>query len=377
MNVPALVLGAILGAVIGAPLRALVRPHIAWLEKRSRRTWKVDPLIQHCECVLHAPNIAVGYIGTLVTACMMVLSKVACGVERRMLVVTGPSGNVGAELTDLLCSRTMGSWRVASRRPELMADRVAASGGQSVRFDFFDSSTWSAALEGIRELFLLFPLPGNKAARTAILPFLQAAEKAGCRHVVYVSVFGADKAGFIPHHKIEQALFKSSMTWTVLRCSFFMQNLFRSISTHGEDIARRGELFIPAGNGRTTFIDARDAAAVAVEALLHPGRHHNTVHHLTGPAALTMNEVAESLSVHLGSAVSYTKPSLPRFAGRLRRRGVGWDSIGFMSAVYSLTRLGLNQPITGDVERLLGRPPRTLDDFLADQSWRFAGRSWT
>lgn len=49
MNVPELVLGAILGVVIGTPLGALVRPHIAWLEKRSRRTWNVDPLIQHCE----------------------------------------------------------------------------------------------------------------------------------------------------------------------------------------------------------------------------------------------------------------------------------------------------------------------------------------
>jgi uncharacterized protein YbjT (DUF2867 family) len=294
-----------------------------------------------------------------------------------MLVVTGPSGNVGAELTDLLCSRSAGSWRVASRRPESMAARVAEGGGQAVRLDFFDSSTWPAVLAGVRELFLLFPLPGNKAARTAILPFLRAAEEAGCRHVVYVSVFGADKARFIPHHKIEQALFASSMTWTVLRCSFFMQNLFRSISTHGEDIAERGELFIPAGQGRTTFVDARDAAAVAVEALLAPSRHHNTVHHLTGPAALTMGEVAEALGEHLGSPVRYTNPGLLRFAGRLRRRGVGWDSIGFMSAVYSLTRLGLNQPITGDLARLLGRAPRTLDDFLIDQSWRFAGRSWT
>uniref|UniRef100_UPI00357142BD NmrA family NAD(P)-binding protein n=1 Tax=Lentzea pudingi TaxID=1789439 RepID=UPI00357142BD len=190
-------------------------------------------------------------------------------------------------------------------------------------------------------------------------------------------MFGADKARFIPHHKIEQALFASSMTWTVLRCSFFMQNLFRSISTHGEDIAERGELFIPAGRGRTTFIDARDAAEVAVEELLDPNRHRNTVHHLTGATALKMDEVAASLSIHLGAPVRYTNPSLPRFAGRLRKRGVGWDSIGFMSAVYSLTRLGLNQPITGDVERLLGRRPRTLDDFLVDQSWRFAGRSWT
>lgn len=49
MDVPELILGAVLGVGIGAPLGAFVRPHVAWLEKRSRRTWNVDPLILHCE----------------------------------------------------------------------------------------------------------------------------------------------------------------------------------------------------------------------------------------------------------------------------------------------------------------------------------------
>lgn len=294
-----------------------------------------------------------------------------------MLLVTGPSGNVGAELVEELCRRETGPWRVASRHPERLADRVTAGGGEAVRMDFFDRSTWPEALAGVRTLFLLFPLPGNEAARKAILPFLRAAERAGCRHVVYVSVFGADRAAFIPHHKVEQHLFASSMSWTVLRCGFFMQNLHRHISTHGTDIAERGELFVPAGNGRTTFIDARDAAAVAAEALLHAETHRDLVHHLTGPAALTMYEVAAALSSHLGHPVRYTRPGLLRFAARLRHRGVGWDSIGFMAVVYTLTRLGRNEPVTDDLPQLLGRPPRTLEDFLTDHAWRFTDRAWT
>ena len=62
---------------------------------------------------------------------------------------------------------------------------------------------------------------------------------------------------------VEAALRDSRMSATVLRCSFFMQNLHRAISTHGVDIVESGELFIPAGRGKTTFIDARDAAEVA------------------------------------------------------------------------------------------------------------------
>lgn len=291
-----------------------------------------------------------------------------------MILITGPSGNVGAELVDILAEQVApGPIRVASRHP----DQLAGSGLEVCGFDFFDRSTWAGALNAVDSLFLLFPLPGNRAARDAVIPFLEAATRAGCRHIVYVSVFGADRARFIPHYKVEAALRSLPMSWTVLRCSFFMQNLHRTISTHGLDIVERGELFIPAGRGRTTFIDARDAAAVAAMALADPLGHRNRVYHLTGPAALTMAEVAAALSKALGYRVRYVNPGLMRFAARLRHRGVDWDTIGFMSAVYTLTRFGQNQPITDDVAQLLGRPPTALAEYLRDSAWRWRERAWT
>jgi len=192
-----------------------------------------------------------------------------------------------------------------------------------------------------------------------------------------VSVFGADRARFIPHHKVEAALRASSMSWTMLRCSFFMQNLHRSISTHGTDIVERDELFIPAGRGRTSFIDARDVAEVAAVVVGNPAAHRNALYHLTGPAALTMDEVAAALTTALGAPVTYTHPGLVHFAAWLRQRGVGWDIIGLMSVLYTLTRLGRNQPITDEVRQLLGRPPRTLEQFLRDSAWRWQQQSWT
>ena len=235
----------------------------------------------------------------------------------------------------------------------------------------------AGALDGVQSLFLLFPLPGNKAARAALVPFVQAAQQAGCRHVVYVSVFGADRARFIPHHTVEKALRESGMTWTVLRCGFFMQNLHRAISTHGIDITEHHELFIPAGRGATAFLDARDAAAVAAAVLDDPDRHRNVVHHLSGPRRWLMTEVADELGAVLGYRVRYTDPNLIAFARRLRGRGVGWDTVGFMAAVYTLTRFGANQQITTDVQSLLGRPPGTLEQFLRDSAWRFRDQAWT
>ncbi len=294
--------------------------------------------------------------------------------EMTLLLVTGPSGNVGSELVDLLDQRYRQPWRVAGRHPERWAGEGST---EAVCLDFFDRTTWAGALDGVEALFLLFPLPGNRAAREATVPFLHAAQRAGCRHVVYVSVFGADRARFIPHHTVEAALRDSAMSATVLRCSFFMQNLHRAISTHGVDITEAGELFIPAGRGKTTFLDARDAADVAATVLVDPDAHRDTVYHLTGPTPLTMADVAAEMTAVLGRPIRYVNPGLVRFAARLRRRGVGWDTIGFMSAVYTLTRLGRNQPVTDDVERLLGRPPRTLHEFLADSAWRWREKAWT
>ncbi|MCX6484725.1 MAG: NmrA family NAD(P)-binding protein [Mycobacterium sp.] len=294
-----------------------------------------------------------------------------------MLLITGPSGNVGQQLVDVVSANPpAGGFRVASRHPDQLRARLTA-GAQVCGFDFFDRTTWPATLAGADTIFLLFPLPGNRAAREAMIPFVQAAEQAGCRHVVYVSVFGADRARFIPHYRVESALRASSMSWTLLRCSFFMQNLHRSISTHGTDILEHGELFVPAGRGRTTFIDARDAAEVAAVVVGDPAAHRNATYHLTGPAAMTMDEVAAALESALGTPITYSHPGLVRFAARLHRRGVGWDVIGFMSAVYTLTRLGQNQAITDEVRQLLGRPPRTLDQFLGDSAWRWQERAWT
>ena len=295
-----------------------------------------------------------------------------------MLLITGPTGNVGHELVELLEAQPGElRWRVASRHPDELRVRLTSRTAEVVLLDFFDRTTWDGALAGVECLFLLFPLPGNRAAREAIIPFVEAAQLAGCRHVVYVSVFGADRAWFIPHFKVEAALRSSSMTSTVLRCGFFMQNLHRQISTHGLDIAEHGELFIPAGRGRTTFLDARDAAAVAELALMHPEEHRDTVRHLTGASALSMAEVAEALAAELAYPVVYSRPGLIAFVRRLRRREVGWDTVGFMCAVYTLTRLGMNQQVTEEVQRVLGRPPRTLAEFLHHSAWRWRDRVWT
>lgn len=295
-----------------------------------------------------------------------------------MLVVTGPTGNVGTELTRSLAERgdSAPPYRIAGHHP----DRIRATFGEHVpvvAFDFDDRSTWPAVLDGATVLFLLYPLPKPKTVRTWMKPFIDAAAAAGVQHVVYVTVPGADRLRFVPHYKVERHLEASGMAYTFLRCSYFAQNLVRNLSTHGVDIAQHDEIFIPAGRGKTTFIDSRDVAELIVDIVADTTPHVRQTYTLTGPQKLDFTEVANILTDVLGRPITYPRPSMVAFWRRLRRRGVTFDTIAFMTVVYTLTRFDRNDPESSDLERLLGRPATTMRAFAADYRWRWEREEWT
>ena len=106
-------------------------------------------------------------------------------------------------------------------------------------------------------------------------------------------------------------------------------------------------------------------ASVAAAALTESG-HDGVAYDLTGPAALTYDEVAAIASEVLGYPVEYTNPSLLGFLVRERRRGrpLGFSLV--MAGIYTTARLGLAGRVTDDVEGVLGRPPRDVRSFFGD-----------
>ncbi len=290
-----------------------------------------------------------------------------------MIVVTGPNGNVGTELVRLLAKQSELEYRVAAHSPE----KIVRSYGPEipyVRFDFADRSTWDATLDGITTLFLLFPLPHPRTAKTWMVPFVEAATKAGVKHIIYISVPNADTAKFVPHYTVERAIEASAVPYTILRSAYFAQNLCRDITTHAVDIAKHDEVYIPAGNGRTSFIDSRDVADLAMEVMKAPGAHRYQAYILTGPQKLDFYEVADIFTQVLERPIAYPAPSLFAFWRRVGPR-VTWDTLFFMTIVYSLTRWGKNAPMTHTLEQKLGRPARTMRNFVTDYRDRFTGEA--
>ncbi len=294
-----------------------------------------------------------------------------------MIVVTGPNGNVGTELVRMLASRPDLDVRIAARTPAKIEARYGAS-VPVVPFRFDDRSTWDATLAGIDTLFLLFPLPHPRTARSWMVPFVEAARDAGARHIVYLSVPTAGETKFVPHYTVERAIEASGVPHTFLRAAFFAQNLCRDITTHAVDIATSDEIIVPAGKGVTAFVDARDVAEVAVKVLTDPGPHAGQAYALTGPEALDYHQVAAIFTEVLGRPIAYREPSFWRFWRTVGPR-VTWDTLLFMTGVYWLTRRNANRDVTDTLGRLLGREPRTMRDFVADHRDRFTGeaaRQW-
>ncbi|UPV99567.1 SDR family oxidoreductase [Halorussus gelatinilyticus] len=303
--------------------------------------------------------------------------------ESPCILVTGATGTVGSHVVSALANRDDVSddsdatdsstadadggvtVRAGVRDPASAADRFAAD-VELAEFDFERPETWGEALAGADRLFLMRP-PAVSDVKRHITPFVDAAVRTGVERVVYLSVVGAEKNPLLPHRRVERHLESADASSTFLRASFFMQNLNE---VHREEIVERDEIFVPAGGGATSFVDARDVGEVAAVALTEPG-HGDRSYDVTGPAALTYRQVARVFSAVLDRRIEYADPSIPEFAWRMRRRGFDWSYVAVMVGIYTTARLGLADRVTDDAARVLGREPRTLREYVADYADEF------
>lgn len=266
-------------------------------------------------------------------------------------LITGASGNTGAEILKLFKAAGLPVW-TADRKP---------SGPGSRKFDFMDPAAFTPAFSGIEKVFLVRP-PAISDVKKYMFPAINAADKAGVKHIVLLSLQGADKNPVVPHRKLELYLMKQKMAWTFLRPSFFMQNLS---TTHREEIKERNEIFVPAGKGKTNFIDVRDLALAAFKTLTEPG-HENKAYELTGTQSLTYYEIADILTAVLKRKITYKSPTaLQFFIRKLKeKQPIGYALI--TSILYSVSALGMAAGTTDEFYKLTGKQPIEFRQFAED-----------
>ncbi|MDZ7730846.1 MAG: SDR family oxidoreductase [Natrialbaceae archaeon] len=280
------------------------------------------------------------------------------------ILVTGATGTVGQHVVAALSARDA-TITIGVRDPETISDEIAAA-GEVLEFDFVKPETWGRALTDVDGIFLIRPPVVDKSA---IGSFVEAADRVGVARIAYLSTIGAEKNVLVPHHWIEKRIRATEMDYTLLRASFFMQNL---LEVHRRDIVEHNEVFVPAGDGKTSFVDARDVAEAAAIVLTESG-HETNAYDLTGPEALDYAEVATVFSDVLDRSISYPNPSLLAFARRMHSQGKRLAFIVLICGIYTTARLGLAARVTDDSRTLLGRHPRGMRAFVKDHTDEFRG----
>ncbi len=280
-----------------------------------------------------------------------------------MILVTGATGNTGRPVVEHLVRRGA-TVRAAVRSP----DRSRGAFDPAVelaRLDLTDPATFVPAVAGARAVFLVRPPAISDVAGT-LNAFVDAAAGAGVEHVAFLSVVGAERARFIPHHGVERHLLGAGPAWTFLRAGFFAQNLG---DAYRRDIVERDRILLPAGRGRAAFVDVRDIAEVAADALLDGGlRGEAPV--LTGPEALDFGAVARICGDVLGRPIRYQPVSPPRYVVHVRRQGLSWGQAVVQTALHVALRFG-EARVDPTLRQLLGRPPRGIRSYLEDHRSRF------
>jgi uncharacterized protein YbjT (DUF2867 family) len=284
-----------------------------------------------------------------------------------VVTVTGSTGTIGSELVFLLSIAGVPTRAVFRNR-----DRV--QGLPDVVYmqaDLRDDGVLAPILAGTSRLFLL---SGNEKGFGELqIRVIRAAEESGVAHVVKLSALGASDHSrswlLREHWEVERALERSAMAWTILRPHAFMQNWLDDLAT---TVRASGVIESPVADGRVPFIDTRDIAEVAVETLLHPETHAGRKYALTGGEAVGYADLAEVLSEVTGRSIAYRPVTMDQARGRMAARGVSPEQVDAQLAIAAYQRAGDGTSrVSGDVTRILGRPPRTIRNFVTDYAYRF------
>lgn len=276
------------------------------------------------------------------------------------ILLTGISGNVGSAVVDYLKSVNI-KFLAGVRSIEKMEEQDDSI--EYIHFDFQDATTYETALQGVKKVFLVRP-PQLTDVKGIFIPFIQKCKEVGVKQIVFLSLLGAEKNPFPPHHKIEKAILASGIPYTFIRPSFFMQNLS---TTHAVDIKQRNDLFIPSGKAKISFIDTRDIGEIIGRTLAESG-HENKAYTVTGSESITYFQVADSMTKILGRKITYSNPHLFKFRKDMIDRGIKKEFATVMMVLYLTTKLGIANQVTDTAEILLKRKPRTIEDFIKDHA---------
>ena len=277
------------------------------------------------------------------------------------ILVIGATGSVGFEVAKLL-SDSNDPVKIAVRDPE-RAKSINLKNAELIHFEYQNPDTFKSAFEDVEKLLIVSP-PSYLNLQDIVIKAIDSAIEKGAKRIVNISALSAESELDKPMKQIEDHIQRSGVDFVILRPNCYMQNfkdLFRNL------IIQENQISIPAHNAKTSFIDIRDVAEVAVKALKEKHLNNQTVK-LTGKQLLNMHVVAHLFSENLNKEIEYNDISEELFEKSLK--AAGWPTGTIMGTLQlcSHVKKGETAIITDSVEKIINREPIKFDQFIRDYS---------
>lgn len=280
------------------------------------------------------------------------------------VLITGASGRVGQYLVKNMALKGV-EVRAGIRAGE--AQKMTFSDAEVAEFNFEDLATIDRSLDGIRTLFLVTPIAREQveyARRT-----IDRAVSMGVEHIITISIMGSDLEPGTQitrwHRRVERYLETCGVACTILRPNMYMQNFLRFMQPSG------GFLMLPLSSAMVSYIDARDVAAVAAAIITDGDRYVNKSFELTGPAALSIEHIAEIITRVTAHHVGYVALQEETAFHVMESLGFPTWIANVLLELFAQQRMGYNEHLSNTVTEILGRKPLPFEVFALDHAELF------
>lgn len=273
----------------------------------------------------------------------------------QLFLITGATGKLGRVLTPKLIAGGH-RVRVLTRRPEtareLYGDKVEVAEG-----DFSVPSSLPVALDGVSRVLLLSPISERLAEDQIAL--VDAAKAAGVARIVKISgsdwTVGTSFSGDA-HKRVEDHLAQSGLEYVAVRPNAWLQVSLAAVAAQ----IKRGEAIAARHGAKVGYVDVRDIADVVISQLLAPKVAASPLV-ITGPDSLSIPDIAGLATRIIGKpvGVSSAVAGLPA--------GVEGFEAQVVKQFFVVIAQGGAAGLTDTVERVLGRKPRSVEAYLAEE----------
>lgn len=235
------------------------------------------------------------------------------------ILVTGGTGTLGRQVVERLS---------AKGRPVRVLGRNAASVRPGAELVLADLATGEGVDDALRGVEVVVHCAGSpKGDEVKARTLVEAAKRAGVRHIVYISVVGADRTPvngridramfgyFEAKYAAERVIAESGIPWTTLRATQFHDLTFKTL----EQLAKLPLMPIFVGMSFQPVDSGEVADRLAELALGEPA---GLVPAMAGPRVYAMDELARSYLAATGHRKPMIRIPVLGAAGRAQKSGV-------------------------------------------------------